>query len=90
MQNTFMSKYKLFVSGFIQVFFVAINTYLIAKTLYVYVFYCSVLISLTWSYNVKKVAFGTFADRMYYALGAGFGSAIGLAITSYVYKHFLT
>jgi hypothetical protein len=77
---------KLFITGFIQVFFVAVNTYFLSKIFYVGVFFCGFMISLIWSWNVKKVAFGTLTDRIVYALGAAFGSAIGLLISTLILK----
>jgi hypothetical protein len=68
---------KLFITGFVQVFFVAINTYFISKQFYLGVFSCGFMISLIWSWNVKKIAFGTWTDRLYYASGAAFGSVAG-------------
>lgn len=77
---------KLFTTGFIQVFFVAINTYFLSKEFYIGVFICGFIISLIWSWNVKKVAFGTFKDRFYYALGAGCGSLFGLIVSTLFFK----
>jgi hypothetical protein len=77
---------KLFITGFIQVFFVAVNTYFLSKIFYVGVFFCGFMISLIWSWNVKKVAFGTLTDRIVYALGAAFGSAIGLLVSTLILK----
>ncbi len=71
---------KLFSTGFLQVFFVAINTYLITKEYYLGVLIVSFLISFIWSFNVKKVAFGTNRDRVIYSLGASFGGLSGLII----------
>lgn len=72
---------KLFSTGFMQVFFVAINTYLIStKNLYGTVA-VGFIISLIWSFNVKKIAFGTIKDRVFYALGAGVGSLAGLYLS---------
>lgn len=68
---------RLFITGFLQVFFVSVNTYLISKTLFFGIFICAFLISFIWSYNVMKVAFGTFKDRLTYAIGAGLGSLLG-------------
>lgn len=68
---------KLFLTGFIQVYFVAVNTYFISKGYLVGVFTCGFLISWVWSYNVKKVAFGNRLDRLIYSLGAAFGALIG-------------
>lgn len=77
---------KLFITGFVQVFFVAINTYFLSKIFYVGVFLCAFMISLIWSWNVKKVAFGTTSDRLIYALGAAFGSIVGLLISTLILK----
>jgi len=81
-----MEKLKLFITGFVQVFFVAINTYFLSKIFYLGVFLCAFMISLIWSWNVKKVAFGTTSDRLIYALGAAFGSTVGLLISTLILK----
>jgi hypothetical protein len=75
---------QLFITGFIQVFFIAINTYFLAKGFYFGVFVCGCIISFLWAYNVKKVSFGTLKDRIYYSLGAGFGSLLGLIVSKYI------
>ena len=72
-------KLKLFITGFMQVFFVCVNTYFIGKELYFGVFIVGCIISLIWSYNVKKISIGSTADRAIYALGAGTGAVSGLA-----------
>jgi hypothetical protein len=77
---------KLFLTGFVQVFFVAVNTYFLSKIFYLGVFLCGFMISLIWSWNVKKVAFGTISDRIVYALGAAFGSVIGLLVSTLILK----
>ena len=75
---------KLFTTGFLQVFFVACNTYFISKSFYIGVFICGLIISLIWSWNVKKIVFGTFNDRIIYAFGAAFGSLFGLIISKLI------
>ena len=75
---------KLFLTGFLQVFFVACNTYFISKSFYIGVFTCGLIISLIWSWNVKKIVFGTFNDRIVYAFGAAFGSLLGLIISKLI------
>lgn len=77
---------KLFTTGFIQVFFVAINTYLISKGIYAGVFVCGFMISLVWSWNIRKIAFSTLSERIYYSLGAATGSVLGLFVSIYVVK----
>jgi hypothetical protein len=69
---------KLFATGFIQVFFVAINTYLISKGIYLGVFVCGFMISLVWSWNIRRISISTLSDRIFYSLGAASGSVMGL------------
>jgi hypothetical protein len=72
---------KLLSTGFMQVFFVAINTHFIStKNLHGTVV-AGFIISLIWSFNVKKIAFGSTNDRFIYAFGAALGSLSGLAIS---------
>jgi hypothetical protein len=77
---------KLFLTGFLQVFFVAVNTYFISREFYIGVFICGVIISLIWSWNIKKIAFGSTRDRIVYSLGAGLGSLIGLVTSVLLFK----
>lgn len=72
------SQVTLYATGFIQVYFVAVNTYCVTKSLYIGVVIASFMISLIWSFNVKKIAFGTMSDRVLYAIGATCGSIAGL------------
>ncbi|MBN1340730.1 MAG: hypothetical protein JXA03_15480 [Bacteroidales bacterium] len=75
---------KLSATGFVQVFFVAINTYLIAKEVYAGVLVAAFLISLVWSFNVKRIAFGSVSDRLAYAVGAAIGSVAGLFTITHI------
>ena len=76
--------FSLFLSGFVQVFFIAVNTYFLAKEMYLGVVVSSFMISLIWSFNVKKIAFGSTAHRITYALGATFGSVFGLWSSAFI------
>ena len=71
---------KIFLTGFIQVFLIAINTYLISKGLLMGVFISTFAINMVWSYNVKKMSIGTFVDRIKYSFGASIGAICGLSI----------
>ena len=71
-------KIKLGFTGFLQVYFVAISTYFIANKLYLGVLIVAFAISFIWSFNIKKVAFGTMQDRIIYSIAAAFGSVAGL------------
>jgi len=77
---------KLFTTGFVQVFFVAINTYFISKGIYIGVFVCGFMISLVWSWNIKRISISTFTERIYYSLGAATGSVTGLLVSTYIVK----
>lgn len=79
---------KLFCTGFLQVFFVAINTYLIGKEFYLGIAMVGFLISFIWSWNIKKIAFGTIKDRLLYSSGAGIGASAGVYITVFLYNIF--
>ena len=76
--------FTLFLTGFIQVYFVAVNTYFIAKEMYFGVLIAAFMISLIWSWNVKRVAFGSTTDRIVYAFGASCGSLVGLWSSSFI------
>lgn len=69
---------KLFLTAFLQVFFVSANTYFIATVNYAMVFVCGFAISWLWTSNVKKIAISTKYERFIYALGASLGGATGL------------
>lgn len=71
---------NLFITGFLQVFFVALNTWLITQKNFIGVLIVSFLISFIWSFNVKKVAFGSINDRVIYSLGASIGGLTGLVV----------
>lgn len=72
---------KLFITGFIQVFLVCINTYFISKKFYLGVVICSFCISFVWSFNVTKIAISTIQDRLIYSFGAALGGVSGLFIS---------
>lgn len=76
---------KLLTTGFIQVYFVAVNTLFIAKEKYIPVLIIGFVISFIWSWNVKRISIGTLHDRVIYSIGAGFGSIAGL----YSAKHLI-
>jgi hypothetical protein len=79
-----MQKLNLAASGFVQVYFVAVNTYFLANKMYLGVLVAAFLISLLWSWNVKRVAFGSVFDRYIYAAGAALGSVAGLWSSAYI------
>ena len=74
----------LFSTGFIQVYFVAVNTYFLATEFYAGVLFAAFVVSFVWSFNVRRVAFGSLTDRVVYSLGATAGSLAGLWSSSLV------
>lgn len=77
-----IARLKLAGTGFLQVIFVAANTVFIAHYELLANVITAFLISLIWTWNVKKIAFGDSADRYCYATGAAFGSLAGTVIAS--------
>lgn len=77
---------KLFLSAFSQVGLVAVNVFQIAHQYYFGAFIVGFLISLLWSFNVTKIAFGMLNDRIVYSFGAGTGTVLGIIISNLIYK----
>jgi hypothetical protein len=73
-----MKSFKLFLTAFVQVYLVAINTICLAHSVWVGVAIMSFFISFTWTYNVSKIAIGAMRDRIIYSAGAMLGSICGL------------
>ena len=78
--------WKLFITGVVQVFFVAVNTWLIAHEKWVWIGPTGFTISFIWTYNVKKVVFGGMVDRVAYALGASVGTLLGVLASTVLFK----
>ena len=77
---------KIYISGFIQVFLVVLNTYFISKENLIGVVICSFGISYFWSHNVKKIAFGNEKDRIVYSFGAMTGGVLGYFLGGFFTK----
>jgi hypothetical protein len=43
---------------------------------------------MIWSYNIKKIVFGTMIERIIYSLGATVGSLLGLYTSSFLMDFF--
>lgn len=78
---------KLFLTGFMQVFFVVANTYFISKGFTPGILVASFFISIIWSWNVKRIAFGDKKDRMIYSLGAMCGSYTSYLLAQTLLKY---
>ena len=71
---------KIFISGFLQIFFVPINTYFIIKNNYLGVGICAFIMCLIWIFNVKNAVLGNKLDKFIYCIGASTGACIGLLL----------
>ena len=58
------------------------------KVDYLGVAFAAFAISMVWSYNIKKIVFGTFSDRIFYSIGATIGSLLGLYTSSFIMNFF--
>lgn len=77
---------KLFLTAFLQVFFVAGNTVFISKQNYIGTAAFGFMISWLWTANIKKVAIGGTRERLIYATGAMFGALSGMFLSSFITK----
>jgi hypothetical protein len=79
--------FKLLVTGFVQVALVSCNTYQIAHKQWIGIFVVGFLISLVWSWNVKKICLSTIKDRLIYCTGAAMGSVVGCLLADVWYSY---
>jgi len=86
MKETVKQRMELFCTAAMQVCFVAMNITFISKALILPMIITGFLISLIWTFNVKKVAFGNWYDRITYASGAALGTLAGFYISHYLAK----
>lgn len=80
------SKLSLLLTGLLQVTFVSMNVVFISKAMIIPMLITGYLISFVWTLNVKKIAFGGWADRFIYATGAMFGTGIGYLLSNLLAK----
>jgi hypothetical protein len=74
----------LFVTAYFQVLFVGANTCFLAAGKFEHSLITGFLISLLWTLNVRRVAFGGWSDRFIYATGAGMGTVSGMTLANYI------
>lgn len=79
-------KIALFLTALCQVTFVAMNVVFISRGLIALMVVTGFMISFIWTLNVKKVAFGGWADRFTYAFGAAAGTYLGYIISHQIIK----
>ena len=78
------AKVKLFISAMTHVALVAMNMVFLTSHNIVMLGVTGFLISLIWTFNVKKVAFGTWMDRIVYSCGACTGTLSGYYLATYL------
>jgi hypothetical protein len=83
-QHAIRADASLALTGFTQVFLVAMNTVYIAKGNYPLAFLTSFGISYVWTRNVSRVALGKERDRWLYAGGAATGCLTGMALARFL------
>lgn len=74
---------KLGSAGFLQTFLVAISSWLIAHDYVWMLLPVSFSISLTWTFNIKRVAFEGIKSQLTYAGGAAVGTIVGVLLVRY-------
>lgn len=81
------AKYMLFFSAMLQVSFVAMQPLFIVNHKIIPMLLTGFLISMIWTFNIKKVAFGGWPDRLVYAIGAMCGTGFGYWISNITIKY---
>lgn len=76
----------LFLTGFLQVFCVSVQTWFLSRSFYLGVAVFGFLISFIWSFNIKAIAFGGPIDQIIYSLGASAGAVTGLWVGKRLWK----
>ena len=82
--NKKVERAELFFTALFQVFFVAMQPLFIIHHKIFPMLITGFLISLIWTFNVKKVAFGGLKDRLIYAIGATVGTFFGYLISNWI------
>lgn len=77
---------KLFLTAFTQVTLVAMNVKFIAKDHIILMLITGFLISLVWTFNIKRIALGDNSHRLVYAFGAMAGTGFGYYFADYLTK----
>lgn len=76
-----------FFYAYVQVALVCLNTWQIANGKLMGALIGGFLISLVWTFNVKRAAFADWGTRMIYCTGAMAGTATGLLAAGWIYPN---
>lgn len=74
------------ITAYFQILFVSCNVVFIQKQSILGVILSSFMISLLWTFNVKKVAFGGLVDRLLYAVFACAGAVAGVYLSNWLMR----
>ena len=80
-----MHKLTTFFQAWAQVMLVVLNTWQIANGKIAGALIVGFLISLVWTFNVKRAAFATWTTRIVYCAGASAGTGSGLLLADWLY-----
>jgi hypothetical protein len=75
----------LFLTAWLQVFLVALNTWQIANGKWLGALLVGFGISLVWTLNIKRIAFAGWKDRLVYSTGAMCGTGTGILAANLFY-----
>ena len=81
-----MKQLNIFSLAWLQVSLICLNTWQIANKQILGALVVGFLISLVWTFNVKRAAFGTLIDKLVYSFGACAGTATGLIAATLIYS----
>ena len=79
-----MKRIKIFLTAYIQVCLIAIQTVFLARNAVLGVAVAGFLISFVWTFNVRNVAFSGLAEKLIYSSGASLGGVSGLLLTKLI------
>ena len=77
---------SIFLSSLLQIFFVSVNTILISKEMVIQAGVCGFLLSLVWTFNIKRIGIASWGERISYCLGAGIGTSSGILFIKVIGK----
>jgi hypothetical protein len=82
----YKKSFKLFITGYMQVFLVAISTLAIANRVYPLAALVSYCIGWLWQSNVKRAVANSSVDIHLYNLGSATGTVSGIYLVSFFIK----
>ena len=81
-----MNNLATFFYAWAQVTLICLNTWQIANSKFVGALIVGFLISLVWTFNVRRAVLGCWKTRLIYCVGASCGTATGLSLSLIIYN----